>query len=48
MAKHIATVLMSPAHAKAVCEALANTLRLYEEKFGEIDLERIRGAAATP
>ena len=47
-AKHIATVLMAPAHAKAFYEALGGTLKLYEEKFGEIDLERIRGAAIAP
>jgi hypothetical protein len=41
-AKHLATILMAPGHAKAVLEALQKTVQTYEEKFGEIDLAKIR------
>ena len=44
--KHVGTILMAPGHAKAVLEALQKTIRLYEEKFGEIDLSKIRAAAS--
>jgi hypothetical protein len=47
-AKHIATVLMSPGHAKAVFEALERTIKLYEEKFGEIDLAKVKAAMSPP
>jgi hypothetical protein len=47
--KNLGTIVMSPAHAKAVLEALQKTVRIYEEKFGEIDLARIQaGGTATP
>jgi hypothetical protein len=47
--KHLGTLLMAPAHAKAVLEALQKTVNLYEEKFGEIDLAKIRaGSAISP
>lgn len=36
------TIVMSPSHAKAMLEALQKTVRIYEEKFGEIDLARIQ------
>jgi hypothetical protein len=39
-AKHLATILMAPGHAKAVLEALQRTIHTYEEKFGEIDLAK--------
>ena len=38
------TVVMSPAHAKAFLEAFQSAIRQYEEKFGEIDLSRIKDA----
>jgi hypothetical protein len=43
-------MVMSPAHAKAMLEALEQTVRIYEEKFGEIDLTKIKEAikAASP
>jgi hypothetical protein len=40
------TVVFSPQHAKAMLESLAETIRVYEEKFGEIDLARIKEVAA--
>lgn len=47
--KNLGTTVMSPAHAKAVLEALQKTVRLYEEKFGAIDLARIQtGGTPTP
>ena len=44
--KNLGTVVMSPAHAKATLEALQQTVKLYEEKFGEIDLARIHEVTA--
>lgn len=35
----VARVVMSPQHAKSFCEALQNNLRLFEEKFGTIQLQ---------
>jgi hypothetical protein len=40
------TVVVSPQHAKAMLEALTETIRVYESKFGEIDLARIKELAA--
>ena len=37
-------IVMAPAHAKAFLEALQITVSMYEEKFGEIDLARIKEA----
>jgi len=37
--------VMSPTHAKALLEALQSTIRQFEEKFGEIDLARIKAVA---
>jgi len=42
MVKNHGTVVMAPAHAKAFLEALQTTVAIYEEKFGEIDLARIK------
>jgi hypothetical protein len=36
---------MSPFHAKAMLEALQQTIRTYEEKFGEIDITKIQEIA---
>ena len=41
------TIVMAPAHAKAILEALQKTIHMYEEKVGEIDLARIQQAAKT-
>jgi hypothetical protein len=40
--KHLATLVMSPAHAKAMMEALQITVKTWEDKFGEIDLPRLK------
>jgi hypothetical protein len=40
--KNHGTIVMAPAHAKAFLEALQTTVAIYEEKFGEIDLSRIK------
>jgi hypothetical protein len=40
-------IVMAPAHAKAFLEALQTTVSLYEEKFGEIDLARIKEVTGT-
>jgi|GEM_PF-946813 hypothetical protein len=44
LAKNHGTVVMSPTHAKAFLEAFQSTIKQFEEKFGEIDLGRIREA----
>lgn len=44
--KNHGMIVMSPAHAKAFLEALQTTVSLYEEKFGEIDLARIKDATS--
>lgn len=36
------TIAMSPVHAKAALEALQKTVAIYEEKFGEIDISKIK------
>ena len=36
------TVIMTPAHAKAMLRALEETVQLYEAKFGPIDLARTK------
>ncbi len=36
--KHLATVIMSPMHAKAFYNALAETLKIYEKEYGDIKL----------
>jgi Protein of unknown function (DUF3467) len=38
------SVAMSPAHAKVFMEALAQSVKSYEEKFGEIDVSKIKEA----
>jgi hypothetical protein len=38
------SVVMSPAHAKAFLSGLKQTIDMYEEKFGEIDLQRVLDA----
>jgi len=38
------SVVMSPVHAKALLQALAQTITLYEEKFGELDVQKILAA----
>jgi hypothetical protein len=40
------TITMSPSHAKATLVALQTTIRMFEEKFGEIDLTKINQAVA--
>lgn len=35
------SVVMSPAHAKAFLQGFKQTIDLYEEKFGEIDTQKI-------
>jgi hypothetical protein len=35
------SIVMSPAHAKAFLAGLKQTIDLYEDKFGEIDLQKI-------
>jgi hypothetical protein len=42
--KNHGLVVMAPAHAKALAETLQNTIATYEEKFGEIDLSKIKAA----
>lgn len=46
--KNLGTVVMAPAHAKAFLEALKTTMSLFEEKFGEIDMARIKEAGFSP
>jgi hypothetical protein len=40
------TIAMSPPHAKAMLEAMQRAIAIYEEKFGEIDLTKIKEAGA--
>ena len=35
------SIVMSPVHAKAFLHAFSNTLRQYEEQFGEIDAQKV-------
>ena len=35
-------MVMSPVHAKAMLEALEQTVHIYEDKFGEIDLTKVK------
>lgn len=35
------SVVMSPVHAKAFAQALSKSIAQYEEKFGEIDVQRV-------
>lgn len=35
------SVVMSPVHAKAFLQGLAKSLGQYEEKFGEIDVQKV-------
>lgn len=37
-------VTMTPAHAKILSEVLQGTIRNYEERFGEIDVSKIKEA----
>ena len=41
-------VIMTPLHAKQLLEALAQNIRLYEEKFGEIRVEGATFPASEP
>ncbi len=41
------SVVMTPAHAKAFLNGLKQTIDLYEEKFGEIDNQKIIEALKT-
>jgi hypothetical protein len=45
--KRHGVMLMSPVHAKAMLEALEQTVRVYEEKFGEIDLAKVKNVIKT-
>jgi hypothetical protein len=42
------SVVMTPAHAKAFLTGLKQTIDVYEEKFGEIDVQRILDAQKLP
>jgi hypothetical protein len=44
MVKH-GSIVMSPGHAKAFLEVFQDTLKKYEERFGEIDVSRFRQEA---
>lgn len=35
------SVVMSPVHAKAFAQALSKAMAQYEEKFGEIDVQKV-------
>lgn len=49
MIKILSRIAMSPEHVKAFSEALADNLKKYEEKFGEIELtKQMRDEAVSP
>jgi hypothetical protein len=49
MIKILSRVAMSPEHAKAFLEALAGNVKMYEDKFGEIELsKKMRDQALNP
>lgn len=45
---HHGTIVMSPAHAKVFLGALQRTMTMYEEKFGEIDVSKIKETLLIP
>lgn len=49
MLKILSRVAMSPEHTKAFSEVLADSLKRYEEKFGEIELtKKMRDEVISP